>query len=257
MYKSVIPRHKAENVVLEYVPRKMHSDISSFAEDYAIRRNAEGSDFQMSDVIRIQTGVAGLEQKTVKEQAEALALEKLKEIEERAYKEAFELGLLEGKKEAFNKHESFLTDQMAQFTQLMEAIANMKNELVSFNETHVVKLISYMASRIAMEEIKADPEKILSVIHHAVEVAQEEEDMTLKISESDYQFLQTLSEELKQKHNYLSKIKLESTPGITTGGCILETNYGVIDATIEERLNRILKFVEENAPKVEDKVESP
>ncbi|MCB0357040.1 MAG: hypothetical protein KDD40_08540, partial [Bdellovibrionales bacterium] len=39
---------------------------------------------------------------------------------------------------------------------------------------------------------------------------------------------------------------------MSNGGCILETNYGAIDARIEERLEKVWKAIEDKMPRINE-----
>src|SRR5690606_38310907 len=97
--KNVLRKETAEKKVLEYVPQKFELGTPVQALDY-LQTKKQGNNFNMSDVIRVQTGVDEIEKISEEEKIEKKALEKLKEIQEQAYKEAYEIGLDEGTQQA-------------------------------------------------------------------------------------------------------------------------------------------------------------
>ena len=53
---------------------------------------------------------------------------------------------------------------------------------------------------------------------------------------------------------FLKNVKLQAAPNIQPGGCIVETNYGVIDARIAERTSKLWDEISQTLPKVKSKV---
>ena len=97
--KAILPKIAAKTVVLEYVPKKFELGTPKQALEY-LEKKARGADFRLNETIRIQTGVDEIETANEEEKVEARALELLKDVQEPAYKEAYELGLSEGRHEA-------------------------------------------------------------------------------------------------------------------------------------------------------------
>lgn len=251
--KGVLAKEIAEKTVLEFVPMRFDLGTPEQALNY-LSEKSKGSDFRMNDAIRIQTGIDQFEQKSDEEKIEVAALEKLKEIQENAYQEAYALGLDEGRKKAFEKVSSEIAERLEHFDTLLNSIKNLKTEMASFNEAHLIKLTFQMAARLAQTELKGNNEAIISILHNVVALAQDEEDITVRVSESQFKFLEELKSETGRELEFLKKIKFEPGDDISDGGCIVETNYGEVDARIEQRIEQLWEALAESIPKVKDKV---
>jgi flagellar assembly protein FliH len=242
--------------VLEYVPPKFELGTSDQAQNYLEGRRAQRNDFRMSDVIRVQTGVEKVEASNVEEDVERKVLERLKEVQETAYQEAYQLGLDEGKHEAYQKTSEEIKARLDRFENLLKAIGNLKTDLIANNETHLVQLAFHMAKRLAHAQIELDPKIVTEVIREAVEKAQVEEEVLVQVSPSQIEFLETLKSETGREFEFMKKLKLEPADGITPGGCVIHTNYGEIDARIEGRVEKLWEGVKESLHRVKDKVSS-
>jgi flagellar assembly protein FliH len=252
--KEIIKANLASKKVLEYEPPKLEFGTPEVALQYLQDRQSRPNDFRMSDVIRVQTGVDGIEARSLEETVEAKVLERLREVQEPAYQEAYQLGLDEGKKEAFNQASSEIEMRLKQLDVLIQSITQLKKDLVQHNESHLVQLAFHMAHRIAAAEIKADPSSIVEVIRKAVELAQLEENVSIQVAPSQLEFLESLKGQGKRDLEFLKKVKFVPVDSIREGGCIIETNYGVIDARFEERVEKLWTSIAENLYRVKDKV---
>ncbi len=251
--QKVLSKEYADKTVLEFSPPRFDLGTPQQALEY-LKEKSSGSDFRMSEPIRVQTGVDQIEQSSLEETIEIKALEKLKEIQEQAYQEAYNLGLEEGRAEAFNKATNEIKYNIENLEQLLATMKNLKTDLLSFNESHLLKLVFQMASRIATTEVQANQETIIEIIRNSVLLSQDEENVTVRVSPEQFEFLETLKKQTGREYEFLKKIRFEPNPEIAVGGCIVETNYGEIDARIEQRIEQLWKTVVESIPKVKDKI---
>jgi flagellar assembly protein FliH len=250
----VIKAHMAPQKVFQYEPPKFDLGTPVVAETYIDQKKNQGSDFRMSDVIRIQTKIKEIESADLEQNIEVKVLERLKEVQEPAYQEAYQLGLDEGRKEAFQSAAQEIEMRLKKMDELINSVTNLKKDLVQFNETHLVQLTLHIAQRIAAHEISVDPTSIVQIIKNAVEMAQLEENVVIQVAPTQLEFLETLKKETGREYEFLKKVKIEPVEGIREGGCVIETNYGVIDARFEERVSKLWTALSESLFRVKDKV---
>lgn len=251
--KSVLKKADANDSVLEYSPTKFQLGTSSQALDY-LETKKRGADFRMNDVIRVQTGVEKIEQDSYEERIETRALEKLKTIQEQAYAEGYKLGLEEGEKRAFDENAKLIQDSLQEISQIVTALKTMKKDIISHNEAHMVQLLFHMASKLAQHHLEYDHQPLVEVIRQAVELAQGEENVIVHLSEKQMAFIENLQSQKKVEFDFLDKVKLVANTEITPGGCIIETNYGEVDARVEQRIEKLWTNLKENLPRVKPKL---
>lgn len=251
--RSILKSETTSEVVLDFVPQNFNLGTPEQAMEY-LRQKEHGSDFRMNDVLRVQTGVEQIEDSSEELRIEEKSLEKLKEIQEAAYAEAFELGLDEGRKQAFEKTAKEIEVRLNELDTHLLNIKSMKTEMAGFNEAHLLKLMFHMASRIAMERLAENNNAILEVLKQSVQLAQDEENIRVQVSSSQFEFLEELKKQTGREVEFMKKMKFEPNPEITSGGCIVATNYGEVDARVEQRLDQLWNLISESLPRVKDVV---
>lgn len=250
----VLKEEHANDVAFDFEPKKFPVEIPEVASDFTKEGALESTTFKLNELVSEQIGIAENEKERLEEKVDALAVEKLKEVQEQAYKEAYELGLSEGRQKAFDETNAELTDKLESLNQLISKITNLKKDLVAFNEGHIVKTLCALASKIAFREITENEETIIPVISSIMESAHTEERLKIRVSEKDFEFIARVEDELKKKIENFETIKFEKDESVNPGGCIVEGNYGVIDASIEQRVQKIWDLFAEKTPKVKDQV---
>jgi len=251
--RAVLPKIAAKEVVLEFVPKKFELGTPKEAMEY-LQQKARGSDFRLNETIRIQTGVDEIEKASEEEKVEARALELLKDVQEGAYKEAYDLGISEGREEAFQKFSKEIDEKLAALESLLKSIEEAKSEIINFNEAHMVKLIFQIATKLARVEVEKNDQSLIEVLRGAVTLAQDEENVTVRVAAAQHDFVEELKKQNGRQFEFLKKIKFEPSEDISKGGCIVETNYGEVDARVEQRVQSLWETLIENVPKVKPKI---
>lgn len=252
---SVLKKEEADKIALGYAPRKFPQAITDTARQFVSYQSAqEQPNFRIDRLVAGQTGVAELERLSIEKQVEHLALEKFKEIQEAAYKEAYELGKDDGRERAYGEYSAEFQEKLSRLEEVLNSIGTLKNDLVTFNEAHLIRLVFQVASRLAMDEIRERPDVIIGIMKNAIESAQTEENITVHVSKEDFAFINSIRERLGKEGEILKKIHLEESETVHPGGCIIETNYGSVDATVERRIEKLWAALEEKLPKVKDRV---
>lgn len=244
------PMHR----ILEYTPPKFEMGVPEAAQSYIELKKTQPKPFKMAEHLRVQTGVQQIEEVSLEDQVENRTIEKLKEVQEAAYQEAYALGLSEGKKEAFDASSKEINARLQELDQTLVAISDLKKELTLQNEAHIAKLAFHIAEKLAYHTIEANHDVVVEVIRKAVELAQIEEEVTVQVAPTQLEFLNKLKTETGREYEFLKKIKLVSSDGVKEGGCIIETNYGHIDARFDERVKQVWGQFAESLHRVKDKI---
>ncbi len=256
MSKAVLTKEEAEKVAVVYAPRRFPATVSASASDFVAFNTGTESSFRIDRLVAEQTGIAEIERLSIEEKVEREALTRLKELQEDAYQQAYQLGLDEGREKAFQENQAELQEKIRHLEGLLQSVENLKVDLVASNETHIVKLIYYMAKRVVLAEVNERQELVLEVVRQAVQSAQSEENVRVRVSHSDFEFIETAKEKLGKDFDSIKRAQIEASDDITNGGCIVETNYGDVNATLEQRLEKLWNSVAEKLPKVHNIVSS-
>lgn len=257
--KVVLSKEEAERVAVVYSPQKFPTAIQPAAREFVALqaiRTEEGAEpsFRIDKIVAEQTGIAELERLSIEEKVEREALSRVKDLQEQAYQEAYQLGFDEGRETAFVEKKAELARSLDRLSALIASIERLKADLVACNETQIMRLVYEMAKRIAMHEISVRPDAVLEAIRQAVQSAQTEESITIRVSPEDYKFIESVKEKLGKDFDFLEKSKLEASEEITRGGCVIETNYGAVNATVEQRVSKLWETLSEKLPKIQDVV---
>ncbi len=161
-------------------------------------------------------------------QAKENAKKTEKEGYDKGYKEGHDKGSEDGLKEATSLMES-----------LIEAVDSLKNVRRSFyekSEKEMVDLVSRTVAEIVYRETSEGGDIIADVIRNAVKDLHTKQFIKIRLNPVDMEIAQKLEDELIKSIDEVEGVEMKEDPAVSPGGCIIESNIGELDATVETRL---------------------
>jgi flagellar assembly protein FliH len=254
--KSVFKKSEAEKVVVNYTPHKFPMKITETAKDFHSQQISHPqSSFRMDPILANHTGVSELERVSLEEKVESEALLRVKDLQESAYQQAYKIGLEEGREHALQTYSTEIIEQVKSVSELLQSFESIKKDLVNSNEAHLIRIIYQIAKKLAMREIQNHDDTILAVLKDCIIDTQGDEKVSVRVSPQDFSYLQKFQEIAGPDFEFLKKVKIIDSSDITTGGCIIETNYGVVDASVEKRVDKLWLAVADKIPKIKESFE--
>lgn len=239
MVEKILKNSNNEQMIFDYKPRALSKDIASSAVDFVHDEKHRQSDFVISEQAAQQSGVAKLENERSQKIIDTQVLEKLKEVQEKAYKEAYDLGLVEGEKKAFTDHKRILSDKMLALDQLILTIESLKQDQLKDNEAQLIELTFQIAKKLVLKDLSGDREVIVQLLKSFIGQLQEEQIMAIRVAQEDFARLEELQGSLETPIESLKKVKLIKEASLTPGGCIIDVSHGEVNLSVVDRLDRL------------------
>jgi len=247
--KSIIKAVSAETSAFDYRPRELNTGTSSVAKSFVNEDAFISTDFKISELIAKQAGISQLEDDAHQDKINAQVLERLKEVQEKAYQEGYDLGLIEGGEKAFQETKAALLERMSSMEHFLKRLEDLKSHLMVDNEAALVKVVFLIAKKIAMRDLEENRDAVWEILQHVIQEFQNDERLVVRLNAADLAFLETLQEKSGQKFESLKRIKFITDDNIKPGGCLIDTEYGNVDATLDERVERTWQTLLARMPK--------
>jgi flagellar assembly protein FliH len=248
MEKSIIKSSTAAKTTFEYKPRELGAEPSGIAKSFVNEDSFRSTDFKISELIAEQVGISQLESDAHQDKINSQVLEKLKEVQEQAYQEGYQLGLIEGTEKAFVESKANLLDRLQSLEKLLKRVEDLKTRLLIDNEAGLIQLVFHTAKKIAMRDLQENQQAVVEILKNVIGEIQENERVTVYLSSQDLEFLETLQQKSGQKIESLQRVKFSADSSLTSGGCKIETDYGSVNATVEERVERTWQTLQARVP---------
>ena len=152
---------------------------------------------------------------------------------------AFQKGFLEGKKIGFESGSQKAGPIIDSLNRILGKLENIRQEIYQDMEKEVAQLALSIARKIVCHEIKTTQETVACVAREALSRVNNPAKIKIKLNPDDLQFIQDSRFQLSRFLRNVDNIRFEAEASIQSGGCLVETDRGDIDARIEKQFEAI------------------
>ena len=145
---------------------------------------------------------------------------------ERKYEERKQQGYEDGMNEG----------RMEMTEKIIDTVASSVDYVSSLEES-VVHLVTKSLRKILGEV--PQPDRITTIARHALAVARNESKVTLRLHPNDVDTVQDRIDEIMKPYPSINFIDVVGDSRLSADGCVLETEIGVVDASLEVQLAAI------------------
>ncbi len=194
---------------------------------------------------------AGDEARGILEEANRKAQELENEIKqkvERIDKEAFDRGFKDGQEKGFQEGRAEVERLVDNLQRIITAAIEKRSEIVSESETQVINLVLLIAKKVIKVISENQKNVVINNVVQALRKLKSRGDVIIRVNLAD---LELTSEHINDFLKMVEKVKsitvLEDS-SVDRGGCIIETDFGQIDARISSQLHEIEERILELMP---------
>lgn len=166
------------------------------------------------------------------------------QVFDKAQKDGFEKGREEGFQEG-NQEALRLIDRMHK---MIEAIQGKRQEILDNTEQQIVDLVILMTRKVV--KILADNQKsvIMSNVVQSLKKVKGRGDVTLRVNLQDVKLTSEHTQDFIKEVENIQNISVVEDSSVERGGCIVETDFGAIDARISSQLGELESKILEISP---------
>jgi len=156
-----------------------------------------------------------------------------KRLRDQGYNAGFEQGKKEGA--------SQLADQSAQILETINDAIAEKNKLLKKARGEVLRLAIKVAEQILKSEISLNQAVCVNIVAEAISKITDKDRVIIKVNRLDADFVKMNKDRFLKFMGDVKNLTIQEDSRIDQGGCIIETDLGYIDATINTKLESIEK----------------
>ena len=165
-------------------------------------------------------------------QVEARALK----AEEEARVLGYQAGLKQGHLEATQTFQAKADEMVAAIEAFTASCEATKDEIFRANERYLVELIYRMGKMVVLRELATDKDYLMTLVRTLVEKVGAKDNIRLLINSADLAKVSELKSGLEKSFGKLKNVTFETSSTVEGGGCVLETDWNALDASVETQL---------------------
>ncbi len=203
------------------------------------RQTAKAQNFKIEPMVMQYRGFQQQEEEEYQTRLDQGVQQRLIEVEEEARQRGHQEGLTQGKKEVFEQMRAAAEEKMAALTEMVNSILPHKADIIREQKNQICTLIKHLTRWVILRELKDDDQYLARLVEAAaVELLQGNDHLTVRIREEDFARLESLLPILQEKLPQVI-FKAEVEANLKGEGVIIESENGIINATLDEQLQAI------------------
>ncbi len=176
---------------------------------------------------------AELEAERITEEAKRNAELQIADIQQKAKEEGYRHG-----EELAQQHYSDLISEAIDFR---EQSKKAYDDALFSLEHDILDLVLNIAAKVVGDEIRNNEETILGIVRETITSCSNRDNIMLKVSAEDYEFVVANEERLRMNIKGLNELEIRKDSSLTKGSCVIDTEFGSVDGSSDVRLDNIRK----------------
>ena len=181
-------------------------------------------------------------------------LEQLKDVEGKVLKqakekalhieqEAYEKGFAQGGKDGMELGQKRIEMIVQKMGNVLQQIEDQRESLYRTYEREMLQLVLSISKKILHHECQVNEEVITATLREVSKHIVDQRKIVIRLNPADAQFLQSHPDKAIPVKKGRQGVELLKDPSITRGGCVVETAFGGIDATMETQFDQIVSLL--------------
>lgn len=167
---------------------------------------------------------------------------------ERLERDAYDDGYTQGHKDGYEKGSAEVERLIDRMHRILEAVMARREEILSDTENQIVELVILMSRKVIKILSENQKNVVMANTLAALKKVKTRGSVTLRVNLEDVKLTtENVSEFIKHVENVKGITVLEDS-AVEKGGCIVETDFGAIDARISSQLSELENKILEVAP---------
>ena len=163
-------------------------------------------------------------------------------------KNAYDEGLKEGQKNGYDSGKEEVNRMIDRSHKILEAVLNRREQILSETEEQIVQLVLLMTRKVV--KVMSDNQKsvVMANVLSALKKVKARGEVTIRVNLEDVKLTTEHIKDFTEQVESVSGITVVEDSSVDKGGCIVETDFGAIDARISSQLSELENKILEISP---------
>jgi flagellar assembly protein FliH len=248
-------RREAELFKSQWEVEKSTMMAAANAEAQDIIAKAEAAAFNEVKLKNDQALKIRREAEVAAEKALKDAEEKIKDFEFQAKsrvdevtKEAYKKGFDQGREEGFKEGKAEVDRLVHRLHLILDRAMDKRGQILEQTETQVIELVLLIARKVVKTISENQKNVVISNIGQALRKLKTRSDVIIRVNLADLQLATEHTKDFIELAENAKNLAVVEDTAVDRGGCIIETDFGEIDARISSQLHELEEKILDISP---------
>jgi flagellar assembly protein FliH len=209
------------------------------------REQAKNSNFKVNPITEKYRGLRDQETREYEDRVEEEVKKRVEQIQEEAFKAGFEEGVKQGREEIFDQMRNSVDQKLEDVSQMVTNVLKTYEEIFINQKVEMYQLIKNLTKWIVLRELNEDGKYIERLLERLLLEIQARNNLLIQVNANDFTAMPEVLEHVQKKLGELKNVRIEIDHSVHPQGLIVESENGIINATMEEQFKSLDKLFEE------------
>ena len=157
-------------------------------------------------------------------------------------------GLKEGKKDGYDSGKEEVNRLIDRSHKILEAVLNRREQILNETEEQIIQLVLLMTRKVVKVMSENQKSVVMANVLSALKKVKARGDVTIRVNLEDVKLTTEHIKDFIEQVESVSGITVVEDSSVEKGGCIVETDFGAIDARISSQLSELESKILEISP---------
>lgn len=209
------------------------------------REFAKTSMFKINPIVEEYRGFKDQENREYEDRVEEEVRRRVSEIQDEAFKAGFDEGVNQGREEIFVQMRSAVDEKLEDFSQMVTSVLKTQEEILSKQKAEMYQLLRTLSKWIILRELNEDGKYIERLLERLLLEMQVRNNLLIQVNTDDFDTMPEVLAHVQTRLGEMKNVRIEMDSSVKTRGIIIESENGIINATIEEQFKSLDKLFED------------
>lgn len=209
------------------------------------REQAKNSNFKVNPITEKYRGLRDQETREYEDRVEEEVKKRVEQIQEEAFKAGFEEGVKQGREEIFDQMRNAVDQKLDDVSQMVTNVLKTYEDIFLDQKVEMYQLLKNLTKWIVLRELNEDGKYIERLLERLFLEIQARNNLLIQVNANDFTSMPEVLEHIQKKLGELKNVRIEIDHSVVSQGLIVESENGIINATMEEQFKSLDKLFEE------------
>lgn len=214
------------------------------------REFAKSSSFKVNPIVEEYRGFKEQEDREYEDRVEAEVAKRVAEIQDEAFRAGFDEGVSQGREEIFVEMRSVVDQKLENFSHMVTSVLKTQENILAKQKTEMYQLLRNLSKWIVLRELQEDGKYIERLLERLLLEMQVRNNLLIQVNTEDFSQMPEVLEHVQSRLGEMKNVRVEIDSTVKSRGIVIESENGIINATMEEQFKSLDKLFEDVLNKV-------
>lgn len=209
------------------------------------REFAKSTQFKVNPIVEQFRGLKDQESREYEARVSEEVAKRVAEIQDEAFKAGFEEGINQGREEIFDQMRNAVDQKLEDFSEMVTSVLKTQEEILSNQKTEMYQLLRNLSKWIVLRELQEDGKYIERLLEKLLLEMQARQNLLIQVNANDFSAMPEVLAHVQARLGEMKNVRIEIDSSVKSKGIIVESDNGIINATMEEQFKSLDKLFED------------